>query len=73
MKYKYYDKGDRLIAESDSPIQFNVARFPIWKSIKPVVMEEKKKVIKKATVEVAKDEELKQPTKKKKKSWEDDS
>ncbi len=68
MKYKYYDKGDRLIAESDSPIQFNVARFPIWKSIKPVVMEEEKKVTKKATVEVAKDESVKQPYKKKKKT-----
>ena len=61
MKYKYYDKGDRLIAESDSPIQFNVARFPVWKTIKPVVMEEEKK----ATVKVAKDESVKQPYKKK--------
>lgn len=69
MKYKYYDKGDRLIAESDSPIQFNVARFPVWKTIKPVVMEEEKK----ATVKVAKDESVKQPYKKKKKTEEDNN
>jgi hypothetical protein len=37
MKYKYYDSGQRLIAESDSPIQFNVARFPMWKTIAPVI------------------------------------
>ena len=69
MKYKYYDKGDRLIAESDSPIQFNVARFPVWETIKPVVMEEEKK----ATVKVAKDESVKQPYKKKKKTEEDNN
>jgi len=45
MKYKYFDKGsNRLIAESDSPIQFNVARFPIWKNIKPVIEEDKEEV-----------------------------
>ena len=69
MKYKYYDKGDRLIAESDSPIQFNVARFPVWKGIKPVVVEEEKK----AASKVVKDESVKQPPKKKKKTWEDES
>lgn len=71
MKYKYYDKGKHLIAESNSPIQFNVARFPIWKSIKPVIEEEVKvavKVTEEVTAEVAKEKVY---TKKKKKAWED--
>ena len=60
MKYKYYDKGNKLIAESDSPIQFNVARFTIWKNIKPVI--EKTKVIK---TEVTKKEEVTEKASKK--------
>ena len=45
MKYKYYDKPGRLLAESDSPIQFNLMRFPIWKKIKPVIEEEDEEVV----------------------------
>ena len=37
MKYKYYDVGKRLLAESDSPIQFNKVLFPTWADIEPVV------------------------------------
>ena len=65
MKYKYYDKGGRkrLIAESESPIQFNVARFPIWKNIKPVVEEEKVKEVSRpksrSTVPIVEKEEIK--------------
>jgi hypothetical protein len=75
MKYKYYDKGERLIAESDSPIQFNVARFPIWKSIKPVIEEEKVKVATKVVAdEVTKPvaEEKTYKSKKKKSYYEED-
>ncbi len=51
MKYKYFDKGDRLIAESDSPIQFNVARFPVWKNLKPVIEAEEKVILGEEKVE----------------------
>lgn len=74
MKYKYYDKGNKFIAESDSPIMFNVARFAIWKGLKPVIEEEKKVTKKEATNEVAKDEVVKETTykpKKRKKTEED--
>ena len=57
MKYKYFDKGDRLIAESDSPIQFNVARFPVWKNLKPVIEAEEKVILGEEKVEEEKVEE----------------
>ena len=37
MKYKYFDGHERMIAESDSVIQFNKDLFPAWTDIEPVV------------------------------------
>lgn len=72
MKYKYYDSGQRLIAESDSPIQFNVARFPVWKSLKPVVEDEVKVTTKVAEEVTPKVTEKKTYTSKKTKKTEED-
>ncbi|RLI54170.1 MAG: hypothetical protein DRP09_13795 [Candidatus Thorarchaeota archaeon] len=65
MKYKYYDKGGRLIAESDSPIQFNVARFPTWRNLK-LVVEEAGITASKVTDKVTKNNETSRVSKKKK-------
>ena len=45
MMYKYYDRHERLLAESDSPIKFNLVLFPIFKDIEPKMsINNKKKV-----------------------------
>jgi len=41
MKYKYYNKNGILLAESNSPIEFNTKLFPIFKDIEPKIEETK--------------------------------
>lgn len=42
-KYAYKRKDGTVLAESDSPIKFNLALFPIFKDIEPEVVAAKSK------------------------------
>ena len=39
MRYQYFNKEGRLLAESDSPITFNSKLFPTWAMIVPTILE----------------------------------